>query len=117
MLTYHHEHHADLTVAVQQYDLQMPYGIIECEDIFVRHLAEKPTLKFLVNAGIYLLEPTVYSLIPNGERYDMTDLIQGLLNEGRQVVAFPLREYWMDIGQHADYQQVKEHVRDWKPSS
>jgi NDP-sugar pyrophosphorylase family protein len=116
MLTYHHEHHADLTVAVQQHDLQVPYGVIQCEGTFVRHLAEKPTLKFLVNAGIYLLEPIVYSFIPTGERYDMTDLIQRLLNEGRQVVAFPIREYWMDIGQNADYQQVKEHARDWEPS-
>jgi dTDP-glucose pyrophosphorylase len=116
MLAYHHEHHADLTVAVQQHDLQVPYGIIECEGTFVRRLSEKPTLKFLVNAGIYLLEPTVYRFIPNGERYDMTDLIQRLLNEGCQVVAFPIREYWMDIGQHADYQQVKDHARDWKPT-
>ena len=116
MLTYHREQQADLTVAVQQYDLQVPYGVIECEGSLVKRLAEKPTLKFLINAGIYLLEPSVYRLIPNGERHDMTDLIQRLLLEGRQVAAFPIREYWMDIGQHADYQQVKEHVKDWKPS-
>jgi dTDP-glucose pyrophosphorylase/CBS domain-containing protein len=111
MLAYHREHHADLTVAVQQYDLQVPYGVIECEGSFVRSLAEKPQLRFFINAGIYLLEPATYRFIPKGERYDMTDLVQRLLDEGRQVVAFPIREYWMDIGQHADYEQAKEDLR------
>jgi NDP-sugar pyrophosphorylase family protein len=46
----------------------------------------------------------------------MTDLIQRLLGEGRPVVAFPIREYWMDVGQHADYQRALEDVKSWKES-
>lgn len=114
MRTYHQEHSADLTVAVQQYDMQVPYGIVECEGASIRGMSEKPVLKFFVNAGIYLLEPSVYSFIPNGEQYDMTDLIQRLLSEGRSVVAFPIREYWSDIGQHADYEQAQEQVKKWQ---
>ena len=114
MRTYHQEHNADLTVAVQQYDMQVPYGIVECEGASIRGMSEKPLLKFFVNAGIYLLEPSVYSFIPNGERYDMTDLIQRLLSEGRSVVAFPIREFWSDIGQHSDYEQAQEQVKKWQ---
>lgn len=108
MLTYHQEHSGDLTVAVQQYDLQVPYGVVECEGTSIRRLSEKPVLKFFVNAGIYLLEPSVYSFIPTDERYDMTDLIQRLLDEGRSVIAFPIREYWSDIGQLSDYEKAQE---------
>jgi dTDP-glucose pyrophosphorylase len=114
MRAYHQEHSADLTVAVQQYDLQVPYGIVECEGASIRSMSEKPVLKFFVNAGIYLLEPSVYNFIPNGERYDMTDLIQRLLSEGRSVVAFPIREYWSDIGQHSDYEQAQEQMKKWQ---
>lgn len=116
MLAYHREHRADLTMAAQQYDVQVPYGVIECEESFVRRLAEKPSVKFLINAGIYMLEPTVYQFIPNDARYDMTDLIQRLLDEGRPVAAFPVHEYWMDIGDRADYEKVQGDVRLWNPS-
>ena len=64
-------------------------------------------MSFLINAGIYLLEPASHRLIPNGEPYDMTDLIARLLEEHRTVVAFPIREYWIDVGQMADYQQAQ----------
>lgn len=114
MLAYHREHQADLTVAVRHYDLKIPYGVIECEGPVVRRLSEKPVLGFFVNAGIYLLEPMVYRFIPNGQRFDMTDLIQCLLDEGRPVVSFPVLEYWIDIGRLADYQQAQEHVKSWK---
>lgn len=117
MLAFHHEHHADLTVAVRPYEVQVPYGVVESEGASVRRLTEKPCMTFLVNAGIYLMEPTVQGFIPKGERFDMTDLIQALLAVGRPVVTFPIREYWLDIGQHSDYVQAQEHIKEWKRGS
>lgn len=111
MLAYHREHNADLTIGVRQYDLQVPYGVVECKGPHVQQLREKPQLRFFVNAGIYLLEPSVHRYIPNGQRFDMTDLIQRLLDEGRPVVSFPIMEYWLDIGQLADYEKAQEDVR------
>lgn len=111
MLAYHREHGADLTVAVRQYDLQVPYGVVECEGHRVCRVREKPLLRFLVNAGIYLLEPSVRGHIPNGRPFDMTDLIQELVDEGRPVVSFPIVEYWLDVGQHADYQKAQDDMR------
>jgi dTDP-glucose pyrophosphorylase/CBS domain-containing protein len=106
MLDFHREQRAWLTVAVRQYSLTVPYGVVESEGGFVRDLTEKPSLNFFVNAGIYLLEPAAHRLIPSGERMDMPDLIQKLLDMERPVASFPIREYWLDIGQHADYQRA-----------
>lgn len=111
MLAYHQEHHADMTVAVRQYDIKVPYGVIECEGSRVCTLKEKPQLHFLVNAGIYLLEPNVYEFIPNGEHFNMTDLIQRLLDSNHTVVSFPVIEYWLDIGQLADYEQAQNYMQ------
>ncbi|HYR89093.1 MAG TPA: nucleotidyltransferase family protein [Terriglobia bacterium] len=111
MAAFHREHSADLTIAVRQYGLQVPYGVVECDGAAVRQLTEKPALSFLVNAGIYLLEPPVYQYIPQGERIDMTDLIQRLLNDGRKIVSFPVHEYWLDIGQPSDYQVAQDHAK------
>jgi len=115
MVDFHQESQAEMTVAVSRYDLQVPYGVIECEGSHVRGLTEKPQLSFFVNAGIYLIEPAVYSYIPNGERFDMTDLIDKLLGARRPVVSFPIREYWLDIGQHSDYEQAQKQAMNWKP--
>lgn len=111
MLNYHQEHGADITVGVRKYDLQVPYGVVEVEEQQVRRLREKPSLSFFVNAGIYMLEPRVNEYIPNGERYDMTDLIDRLIEKGRPVVSFPIVEYWLDIGKPSDYARAQEDVK------
>jgi dTDP-glucose pyrophosphorylase len=117
MLAYHRENNADLTLAVQQYTVQLPYGVVECDGPVVRNLTEKPETNFLVNAGMYLLEPVVHGFIPKGEQCDMTELIQRVLDDGLTVVAFPLREYWVDIGEHADYEKANRDVEMGKIGS
>lgn len=112
MLDYHRNHHADLTVGVRRYDIQVPYGVLECEGPRVLRMYEKPQLRFVVNAGIYLLDPSVYRYIPSGQRFDMTDLIRRLLEENRRVVSFPVVEYWLDIGRPADYEQAQADFQE-----
>jgi dTDP-glucose pyrophosphorylase/CBS domain-containing protein len=116
MLVYHLEHEAEMTVAVRQYDLQIPYGVVECEGTQITELREKPVHNFFVNAGIYLLQPSVYGYIDGGEQLDMTHLIQRLLDNGQSVVSFPIREYWLDIGQITDYERAQEDVKEGKLS-
>jgi dTDP-glucose pyrophosphorylase/CBS domain-containing protein len=108
MLAFHQDQHAEMSVAVRRYEVQVPYGVVECDGSRIHRLQEKPQIGFFVNAGIYLLEPSVYQLIPNGQRFNMTDLIQWLLDAGRTVISFPIREYWIDIGQHGDYAQARD---------
>ena len=111
MSAYHQEHNAALTVAVRKYDVKLPYGVVENDGVYVQGLVEKPVLSFFVNAGIYLLEPTVHRHIPNDRHFDMTDLIPLLIDAGQPVVSFPVLEYWLDIGQHGDYLQAQEDVK------
>jgi dTDP-glucose pyrophosphorylase len=111
MLDYHRKHGADLTVAVREFIMQVPYGVVDADGGNVTAVREKPDVHFLVNAGIYLLEPSVYQFIEQGTRADMTDLIHRLLEAKRVVSSFPIHEYWLDIGQHSDYERAQEDVR------
>ena len=117
LLAYHREQKATLTVAVRKYDMSVPYGVLKTEGVFVRSLVEKPLISLFVNAGIYLLEPEARRHVPGGEHFDMTDLIQCLLAAGLPVVSFPIHEYWLDIGQHADYAQAQEDIRNGRMSN
>jgi dTDP-glucose pyrophosphorylase/CBS domain-containing protein len=106
MLDFHREHQADMTVAVRQHEVAVPYGVVELRGVEITGIAEKPTIRRFIIAGIYLLGPGVCRTIPRGQRYDMTDLIARLVREGRRVVSFPIREYWVDIGHAENYQKV-----------
>lgn len=112
MLNFHHKQDADLTVGVRQYEMEVPYGVLECDGPHVVQLSEKPRHNFLVNAGIYLLESSVHRYIPTGKHFNMTDLIGLLIDKGRTVVSFPILEYWLDVGQHADYMQAQKDIID-----
>ncbi len=111
MLNYHRELGADMTVGVRHYGLQVPYGVVECDGPRIRRLQEKPLINFFVNAGIYLLEPVVHKYIKSGQRTDMTDVVKQLIEEGHNVVSFPIVEYWLDIGQPSDYEQAQKDMK------
>ena len=114
MLNYHRKYKAELTVGVRKYEIQVPFGVVECSDVHVTQLQEKPSLAFFVNAGVYLMEPSAFDSIPVGQRFDMTDLIQQLMTAGRTVVSFPIMEYWLDVGRHEDYLKAQDDVRSGK---
>lgn len=111
MLAFHREQCAEVTVGVRQCDLEVPYGVVQRAGVHVRDIREKPHLNFLINAGVYLLEPSAMREIPTGGRFDMTDLIRRLLDSGRRVACYPVVEYWLDIGQPADYVQAQADVQ------
>jgi dTDP-glucose pyrophosphorylase len=108
MLAFHREYNAALTVAVRRYEIDVPFGVVETEGVFARALTEKPHVDFLVNAGIYLIEPAAHRFIENREHLDMPDLIRRLIEAGEAVVNFPVIEYWIDIGAPHDYLKAQE---------
>jgi dTDP-glucose pyrophosphorylase len=110
MLSYHSDNHADMTVGVRRFELHVPYGVVDMEGALVTRLDEKPTYRFFINAGVYLIEPTVLPMIKDKEKLDATDLIDRLISAGRKVVGFPIHEYWLDIGRPEDYARAN---KDW----
>jgi NDP-sugar pyrophosphorylase family protein len=112
MLNFHRKHHASLTVGVRKYDVEVPFGVVELDEVRVSQIREKPSFNFFINAGAYLLEPEVCDFIPSDLRFDMTELIQRLIEAGKVVVSFPITEYWLDIGRHEDYAKAQQDVRN-----
>jgi dTDP-glucose pyrophosphorylase len=107
MAQFHRDHHAAATMAVAKYDVNIPYGVVQHDGVDVKALVEKPSLTQFINAGIYLVEPRVQKFLAYDCLFNMTDLIQRLIANGERVVVFPVREYWVDVGQHADYERVQ----------
>jgi dTDP-glucose pyrophosphorylase len=113
MLDYHQDHDAEMTVAVTAHTIKVPYGVVDVgEGANIVGMREKPEFTLFVNAGIYLLQPTAYQHVPHGQHFNMTDLVDLMIATGRTVVSYPIREYWLDIGRHADYEQAQQMLQE-----
>jgi len=106
MHDYHFSHDAVATMAVREYDFQVPYGVVNVHDGRIVSIEEKPVHKFFVSAGIYMLSPQALASIPDGELFDMPTLFEKLIEGGGNSVSFPVREYWLDIGRMGDYERA-----------
>lgn len=105
LLDFHIEQNAAATMCVREYDFQVPYGVVKVDEHRITEIEEKPLHRFFVNGGIYVLSPEIISHIPKHQFFDMPDLF-GQLKQKYFTAAFPIREYWMDIGQIDDFHQA-----------
>lgn len=108
LLKFHEKNGADLTVCVKEYEIQVPYGVVRVneQDFKIEDIDEKPLQKVFVNAGIYAINPKIARFIPEG-RFDMPDLMKELTKREMKIVAYPIREYWLDIGKMEDYKRAQ----------
>lgn len=107
-LKFHGDQKAIATMCVREYDLQVPYGVVKLKNDSILSIDEKPIHKFFVNGGIYLLNPEVLTLIPSDKPMDMPTLFHLLIEKNAKTAAFPIREYWIDIGRHQDFERAQD---------
>jgi dTDP-glucose pyrophosphorylase len=103
---------AAMTVGVSLHQVDIPYGEFTLHDGRVTRVEEKPHKEFPVNAGIYLLDPSAIGLIPPGDYFDATDMIRALVDGGRVVAAYLIREYWLDVGRLHDLEKANRDVAE-----
>ena len=107
MLLFHRRSGAVATMAVKDFDLTVPYGVVEIDNQNrIQSLIEKPSQRYFINAGIYALSPRILSHIPEGEFFDMPSLFNRCNDHQEKACAYPLREYWIDIGHMKDFEQA-----------
>jgi len=108
ILDFHRHHRCVMTVAATEYKIKVPFGALNLADHFILGIDEKPTHRFLCNAGIYVIDPELLRFIPADSPYDMTDLLQRTIREGMPNAAFPVHEYWIDVGRKNDLDRACE---------
>ncbi len=102
------EHHglcsAQMTVGTRE--IVLPYGVIEwvnrrATGVQITGIDEKPIKT--INAGIYIIEPAVIELIPQGHKFDMTELIKVAIAHQLKIVPYKIEGSWCDIGSIEEY--------------
>lgn len=112
MLEFHSQQkNSELTMGLVEYDFKIPYGIVTLDDINIVEIKEKPVQNFFVNAGIYIIEPRVLKEIPHNTFMDMTDVIRNIINSSKKTTAYPIREYWIDVGRYKDLKRAGNDIK------
>ena len=112
LLDFHCKQGSLATMCVREYDFQVPYGVIETNNHDVSSILEKPVHKFFVNAGIYVLEQALINRIDGRVYIDIPDLFNTQIKKGEKISAFPIHEYWLDIGMVSEYEKANKEILD-----
>lgn len=110
MLNYHIDQKAMATMAVREYEYQIPYGVVDIKNNMLIRIDEKPVKKHYVSAGIYVLSPEAIGAIPKDKYFDMTTLFENVLKVTPNVASYTLQEYWLDIGRIEEFERAQ---KDW----
>lgn len=112
MYEYHKSHKNAMTMVVAAKNMGIPYGIVELDSGGnLQTIREKPEYSFLVNTGIYIMEPDVIDFIKRDEHIDIPELAKRLLSSGRKVGGYPITEKsWLDMGQFSEMKTMMKEL-------
>ena len=107
---------AVLTVGIKEIITPFQFGNIFFDGDYVTDIEEKPDIKTNILAGIYIMKPEIFELIPYNEIMGMDALIKKMLAGKLPVAKYEIHEYWLDIGMSDDYEKAQniysEHFKE-----
>jgi NDP-mannose synthase len=95
---------ANLTVVTKEIVTPFNFGKVTSDGPYIQAIEEKPDLRIEILAGVYVLKPAVFDLIPSDQYFGIDLLIKAMLARRMAVGRYAMKEYWLDIGQVEEYQ-------------
>jgi len=111
LVNFHKSNDCVITLVASTKEIIIPYGSCEIgKDGYLQKISEKPRLDYLINTGLYVLDPSVLDLIPEDTFFHITDLIN-LVKKDKKVGVFPIDDSaWVDIGQWEEYRNAVKRL-------
>jgi NDP-sugar pyrophosphorylase family protein len=101
-----------LTVSVKKIVMPYDFGNIFFNEDYVIGIEEKPDMITYALAGIYIMKPDIFSVIPENQYFGMDILIKNMLSEQIPISKYELSEYWLDIGRIDDYEIAQKDFNE-----
>lgn len=117
LLKFHNEGNYDATVCITKHEYQVPYGVVKITEDRIDKIVEKPTMPFFVSAGIYVFNPNVIIDMHGEEQIDMPDFLNERLSQSYKLGAFPVHEYWLDVGHKEEYHKANLDAEKYSAKS
>lgn len=112
-----YRHHMEsgncMTIVSALKNMEVPYGVLHTnEKGIITAMEEKPRLSYLVNTGMYIINPELLKRIPPDTFYHMTDLAEELIQEGMLVGIYPIGdEAFLDMGELEEMHRMEKKLK------
>lgn len=112
VLDFHEKSGNDITIVSSLKNTEIPYGVLHSEkEGIVSSMEEKPTISYLINTGMYIVNPDALTKIPKDTFYHMPSLAESIMKEGGKVGTYPISENsFLDMGQFAEMKRMEERI-------
>lgn len=113
MLYQHHiQTNNAITIVTSLKNDTIPYGVVYSkEDGELDHMDEKPTRSYLINTGMYIINPEMIKLIPDDTMFHMTHLVDKAKEMGYKVGMYPVSEdSFLDMGEFAEMKRMNKKL-------
>lgn len=106
---WHKEHKAAMTIVGCHNEVRIPFGVLQVNNGRLQEIVEKPVHDIMVNTGLYVIEPHIISYIKAGEKMDVNELMD-LIVEKEKIIVYPIYNGWFDVGQWEEYKKSIERL-------
>ncbi len=107
----HADRNPSATICVREHITQIPFGVVQTDGDRLISFEEKPTYRQLVNAGVYVIDPSILIHLEPNKPIDMPSLLAKSRASGSEILVCPIHEYWLDIGRP---EALNTAQMDWK---
>lgn len=109
---YHKDNKNDITIVAAMMNYSIPYGVVETTTNGVlTKLLEKPEFNYMINTGVYILQPELINEIPENQFFHITDLMTKVRERGGKVGCFPISaNSWIDMGEWDEYLKLIKRI-------
>ena len=116
MYDFHKKQATLITLGLTRVKQRLSYGVIETNGRVdrIKYIHEKPTHDYLINAGIYVLEPGAIGYLPASGPCDMPELIERLMGSGQEVASYLIEDYWLDVGSMDNLEKARKDFAAWE---
>jgi mannose-1-phosphate guanylyltransferase/phosphomannomutase len=118
LLHFHKQRGSKATMGLKPVEARFDYGVTLTDRRGkITRFFEKPKWSDVfsnqVNTGIYVFEPEIFTQIPKGKMYDFGhELWPKLLQKRWPIFGFPVKDYWCDVGNLAEYRRGQQDLLD-----
>ena len=101
-----------ITIVSSVKNIIIPYGVLHSqENGELIDLEEKPHLSYLINTGMYVINPETIQEIPENEMFHMTQLVEKVKNKGGRIGVYPISEdSFLDMGEFDGLHHMEEKL-------
>ena len=114
IVKFHRKNGNIITVVCALKHVTIPYGVFTMkENGEIDEIVEKPTMNFLTNTGMYLVDSRVIDELEDNKAIGFPDIMDKYRKAGFKVGVYPVSEdSWMDMGQLEELENMRRRMEN-----